>query len=187
VTAAQTMSPERREYRLTFTHVERGLHLQRPLVLSRHPSETPEHLTLRVLSWMLLWEEGLDFGPGVCIGDAPDLVAHDLIGAVSTWIACGDISPQLARKIVQHNRQAQVHVVFGGQSRRDAFVEAVAAERGERPKGWERLTLWTVDEDLVASLAQRQELRQRWTATLVGDHFYAEVNGESFDGAVTRG
>jgi uncharacterized protein YaeQ len=181
------MYSERREYRLTFTNVERSVSLDRSLVLSRHPSETLEHLALRMLTFMLLYQEGLGFGPGISTGDAPDLVAHDLTGAVSTWVACGDISLRLARKIVQHNRQAQVHVVFSGRARRDAFVAAVAAERGERPRGWDRLSLWTIDETLVARLAERQDLRQSWTVTLVGDHIYVEVDGISQDGAVMRG
>src|ERR1700741_345516 len=156
------MYSERREYRLTFSNVERGVSLERSLVLSRHPTETLEHLTLRVLAWMLLYQEGLDFGPGVPDSAAPDLVGHDLTGAVTTWVSCGDISPRLARKIVQHNRQAQVHLVFAGPSRRDAFVAAVAAERGERPRGWERLSIWTIDDAFVARLAERQNLRQSW-------------------------
>jgi uncharacterized protein YaeQ len=180
------MHPERREYRLSFTHVERSVSLTHTLVLSRHPSETPEHLTLRVLGWMLLWREGLDFGPGVCVGEAPDLVAHDLTGAVSVWVACGDISPRLARKVVQHNRQAEVHLVFAGRQRRDAFVAASAADRGDPPRGWDRLRLWSIDEALIDALAQRRALRQSWNATIVGDHIYVQVDGHSHDGAVTR-
>ena len=89
--------------------------------------------------------------------------------------------------MVQHNRQAQVHVVFAGGERRDAFVADVAAERGERPRGWERLSIWTIDEPLVAGLAELEGLRQSWTVTLVGDHIYVEADGASHDGAVTHG
>jgi uncharacterized protein YaeQ len=181
------MHAERREYRLTFSNVERGVNITRSLVLSRHGAETLEHLTLRVLTWMLLYQEGLGFGSGVSQDDTADLVAHDLTGAVSTWVACGDISPRLARKIVQHNRQAQVHVVFAGRARRDAFVAAVQAERGERPRGWDRLTLWSIDEQLVAGLAESHDLRQSWTVTLVGDHVYVQAGDRALDGAVTRG
>jgi len=181
------MHSERREYRLTFTHVDRDVNVTDVLVLSRHPSETLEHLTLRVLAWMLLWTEGLEFGPRVSAGDAPDLVANDLTGAVRMWVACGDITPRLARRVVQHNRDAEVHVVFAGKERRDVFVAAVAAERGESPRGWSRLQLWTIDEGLIAALADRPDLRQGWTVTIVGDHIYAHVDGHSYDGAVTRG
>jgi uncharacterized protein YaeQ len=181
------MHSERREYRLTFTNVERSVNITRALVLSRHPSETPEHLTLRVLAWMLLWSEALAFGPSLTDGEAPDLIAQDLTGAVSTWVACGDITPRLARKVVQHNRYAEVHVVFAGQDLRDRFVAAAATERGDPPRGWNRLQLWTIDAPLITALAQREHHRQSWTVTVVGDHIYAQVDGQSYDGAVTRG
>jgi uncharacterized protein YaeQ len=181
------MSPQRHEYRVAFTHVERDLHLERTIVVSRHDSETSEHLTLRVLSWLLLWEERLVFGLGDAVGDAPDLLAEDLTGRVQTWIACGDVDPRHLRKVVQHNRDAVAHVVFGSRERRDAFVAEVESWGGRRPKGWERITLWTIDEQLVAALAANEALRQRWTVTLVGDQFYVDVDGVVAEGAVERG
>jgi uncharacterized protein YaeQ len=181
------MSPERREYRLAFTHVDRGFSLERVLVLSRHPSEDLPHLTLRVLAFLLLWEEGLGFGPGVCVGEAPDLVAHDLTGAVRTFIAAGDVDPNLLRKVVQHNRGASAHVVFGSRARRDAFVAEVESWGGARPKGWERIALWTIDEELLARLSSHESPRQRWTATLSGDRFYIDVDNHLYEGDVTRG
>jgi uncharacterized protein YaeQ len=181
------MSPQRHEFRLSFTNVDRAVHVDRTLVVSRHESETDEHLTLRILSWVLLWEERLAFGLGDAVGDAPDLLAEDLTGRVQTWIACGDIDPNHLRKVVQHNRDAVAHVVFGSGERRDAFVEEVESWGGRRPKGWERITLWTVDEALVKELAAHEALRQRWTVTLVGDHFYVDVDGAVSEGSVLRG
>jgi uncharacterized protein YaeQ len=182
-----SMSAERREYRLAFTHVDRGFTLERALVLSRHPSESLSHLTLRVLAFLLLWEEGLSFGPGVCVGEAPDLVVHDLTGVVRTWIACGDVDPRLLRKVVQHNRDAAAHVVFGARARRDAFTDEVDSWGGRRPKGWERIALWTIDEALITQLADHASLRQRWTVTLAGDRFYVDVDGTLPEGDVARG
>jgi len=183
------MHAERREYRLVLSNVDRGITLPdaRPLVLSRHPLETLEHLTLRVLAWALLYEERLEFGPGLCAGDAPDLVATDLTGKVATWVACGDVSPHLAQRILQHNRQAAVHVVFGDPSRREAFLAEVARWGTRLPRGWERLSLWSFDPGLIAALAANQSLRQRWTLTLVGDHLYADTGPLQVDGPIRRG
>jgi hypothetical protein len=106
---------------------------------------------------------------------------------VSTWIACGDISLRLVRRILQHNRGAAVHVVFGSRARRDAFGAEVAAMRGEPPRGWERLQLWTIDEALVTGLGAEEKLRQRWAVTVTGDHIYVEAEGRVLDGPVLRG
>lgn len=178
------MSFERREYRLEISDVERALALRTTVVLSQHQSETREHVTLRVLAYCLLYQDGIAFGPGVSLGDAADLEARDLTGKVALWVGCGDVPVDLVRKVAQHHRDAAVHLVFAEGSARDAFFEAL--ERAGRPaRGWERVSVWTIDERLVAVLAAREELRQRWAVTIVGDHFYVDVDGTTHDGAVT--
>jgi uncharacterized protein YaeQ len=181
------LSSERREYRIAFTHVERNLHIERALVLSRNEHEPLDHLTLRVLSWLLLWEEGLIFCPAAVHGEAADLVAEDLTGRVKTWVACGEVDPWLLRKVVQHNRDAVAHVVFASTEVRERFLSEVESWGGRRPRGWERITLWTIDSDLVTNLAAHDAVRQRWTSTFVGDQFYVDVNGHAAEGAVARG
>jgi uncharacterized protein YaeQ len=181
------VSTERREYRVAFSHVDRGLHLERTLVLSRRREESLEHLTLRVLAYLLLWQERLVFGTGVEVGEEPDLVARDLTGRVETWIACGDVDPWHLQKVVKHNRDANAHVVFSSHARRAAFLAEVESWGGRRPRGWERISLWTIDEQILACLASNEALRQRWTATLAGDHFYLDADGVTCDGPVERG
>ncbi len=179
------MSTQRHEYRLAVSLVDKGTQIEETLVLSRHSGETIAHLTLRVLAWLLLWEERLRFGAGV--GETPDLLAEDLTGRVRTFVACGAVDADLVRKEVQHNRDAAAHVVFAESAHRDRFVAEVMSWGGRRPRGWEQVTLWTIDTALLAALIERPSARQRWAGTLVGDHFYLEVDGNAYDGAVTRG
>jgi uncharacterized protein YaeQ len=181
------MNAERREYRLLFSNVDTGANVETVLVLSREPLETLSHLTLRVLSYALLYEDRLEFGRGIDSVDQPDLVATDLTGQMKTWIACGDFSAKLARRVLQHNRYARVHIVFGSRARRDAFAAEVEELGGLRPKGWERLAVWSIDEGLIACLAANESLRQRWSLTIVGDHIYADADGVACDGPVLRG
>lgn len=179
--------PERREFRLMFSNVDIGANVEKVLVTSRHPLETLGHLALRVLSYALLYEEHLELGGGYAPSDEPDLVARDLTGKVSTWIACGDITADVARHVLQHNRDARIHIVWSSRARREAFLKEVEDLGGVKPRGWNRLSLWTIDEGLVDCLAGNQNLRQRWTLTIVGDHIYADADGTVCDGAVTRG
>ena len=182
--------PERREFRLMFSNVDIGgsvANVEKVLVISRDPTETAFHLSLRVLTYALLYEERLELGPGIADPDAPDLLTRDLTGKVTTWIACGDITAALARRVLQHNRDAHVHVVFGSRDRRDTFQAEVEDLGGVKPKGWNRLSLWTIDEDLIRCLAAIEQLRQRWSLTIVGDHIYADADGVVCDGPVMRG
>jgi uncharacterized protein YaeQ len=170
------------EYRIALAHVDRGIEVDAAVIAARHPSETMEHLTLRVLAWCLLHEERLEFGVGLSDPDAPDLVTRDLTGRVTTWIECGAASGEKLRKVVQHHPGVAAHAVFDSQRRREELRAELA--------GWRRaaeITTWLVDAALVATLAQREERRHRWTVTVVGDHFYIEADGVTVDGAIERG
>jgi uncharacterized protein YaeQ len=172
----------RMEYRISLNQVDRGFERAETVILALHPSETLEHLTLRVLAWCLFCEEGLAFGPGLSTPDAPDLWTHDLTGRLTTWIECGSASGDKLKKVVQHNNGARVHAVFSDVRRRDELL----AELGDWKRAGE-IGLWTVDAQLVRELAARDERRHKWTVTYVGDHFYVEADGRALDGAVTRG
>jgi uncharacterized protein YaeQ len=184
----ETMAqPERREVKLSLSHVERDVQLERALVLSRHPSESLERVVLRVLAFCLMPDDSLGAAPGgVSEGDAPDLLARDATGQLVTWVRCGSADPEQVRKVINHNAQAAVHVVFSRPDRREAFVAEVEA-RGARPRGWDRVTLWTVDRALVQALAANEDTRQRWTVTFVGDQLYVDNGQGTFEGAATRG
>lgn len=165
------------------TDVDRGLHAERTVVVGRHPAETTQHLALRILAFCFVYREGLSFGPGVCVGDAPDLMAHDLTGQLSLWVGCGDVTPELAKKVVQHNRDARAHVVFDGEERLHAFLERVR-HWPKPPRNWEHLTVWLPPPNVLAHVEALETLKQRWVVTLTGGHLYLEVDGVTLDGPV---
>ena len=170
------------EYRITLANVDRNVDLAHTLIAARHPSETMEHVTLRVLAWCLLYDERLEFGAGLSDPDAADLWAHDLTGRLVTWIECGGASGDKLRKVVQHHAGAAVHCVFSSARRREELLAEIA--------DWKRageIKRWTVDPAMVATLAERDQRRQQWTVTVVGDHFYVEADSLTVEGAVERG
>jgi uncharacterized protein YaeQ len=172
----------RLDYRIRLSNVDRSRDLEESLIVAQHPSENEDHVTLRVLAWCLLNEERLEFGPGVSTPDVPDLWAHDLTGRIVSWIECGSATADRVRKAVQHNPGASVHVVLDEPRRAAELV----TELGERrlPKG-PPPQVWTVAPELVQALAQRTARRQKWTVTIVGEHFYIDADGTSLEGAVT--
>ncbi len=81
------------------------------------------------------------------------------------------------------NAGAKVAVLFDAPRRMEAFV--AEAEQ----QGLSRLSqaeLAAVDPPLLAALAQREERRIRAELTLVGDHLYLSLGGESLDGPLHR-
>jgi uncharacterized protein YaeQ len=177
-----SLAPIRIEYRLTLFDEERGVDLSETLIVGQHPEETNEHLTLRVLAWCMLWEPRLELGAGGRDPDAADLWTHDLTGRLQTWIDCGPAAAEKIRKVVQHHRDARVHVVDDDPARR----AALAAELSRWRRGGGGVELWTVDGALVEKLAANEWRRHKWAVTLVGGHLYLDADGIALDGAIAH-
>jgi uncharacterized protein YaeQ len=154
-------------------------------VVARHPSETAEHATLRVLAWCLFPAEGLAFGPGVSDGDAADLWARDPAGEVTAWIECGAATAERVKKVLQHHPAAELHVLLAAPRRRDELLAEMAAWP-RVPRGIDRLAIWELDPAFVAALAARDARRQRWTVTVVEGHVYVDADGDPIDGPIAR-
>src|SRR5262245_52869751 len=157
------LQPTRMEFRITLSHVDRGVERSETLIVGRHPSETQEHLVTRVLAWCLLQREGLQFGPGLSAPDAPDLLARDLTGNLTAWIECGSADVDELRKVATRESQAEVACVFSDARRRDELASAIAAAQR---KGLDRVKLHLLDEELVRTLSASESRRQKWTVTV---------------------
>jgi uncharacterized protein YaeQ len=174
----------RLEYRLTLSHVDRGRDVTQAVIVARHPSETQQHVTLRMLAWCLFNEEGLEFGPGLSTPDTPDLWTREATGRLTTWIECGAADAEKLRKLLSHHAHCATHILCDDAKRAHELAAALAGVRW--PKGNPFPGVWLVDAALVSALAAREERRQKWGVTVVGDHFYVDVDGRSLNGAVER-
>jgi uncharacterized protein YaeQ len=165
-------------FRVTLSNVDRNVEREEPVNVARHPSETQEHVVLRMLAWCLLWREGLEFGPGLSTPDTPDLWARDLTGRVSAWIECRAVEPERLKKIVNGSGAAEIAFVLEDERR--------AKEMCQQLDGWKRkiehVSVWVVPPDFVAALAAPDERQQKWRVTIVGDHVYMD----GLDAPVTR-
>jgi uncharacterized protein YaeQ len=170
------------EFRVRLAHVDRGIELEEPVIVARHPSETQVHVIQRVLARCLLRTDELEFGPGLSTPDAADLWARDATGELRLWVECGGVTAERLRKILQHHHRLETHVLMDDATRLHALREELL-ELG-LPRG-AKVTFWAIDSTLVKELAAREDRRQKWQVTIVGDCFYVDVEGKSFSGAVT--
>jgi uncharacterized protein YaeQ len=178
------LQPTRLEYRVTLSQVDRGRDVTQPVIVARHPSETQQHVTLRMLAWCLFNEDGLEFGPGLSTPDTPDLWTREATGRLTSWIECGAADAEKLRKLLSHHAGCATHILYDDAKRAHELAAALAAVRW--PKGNAFPGVWLVDAALVSALAAREERRQKWGVTVVGDHFYIDVDGRSLNGAVER-
>jgi len=172
----------RMDFRVELSHVDRGRQASERVIVARHPSESMDHVILRVLAYCLFHEEGLSFGPGLSEAEGADLWTRDPGGRLTTWIECGAAPFDKLKKVVQHNPGAAVHAFFSDARRRDELIEAARAPGARAGKVVDAITVWAVDPRLVADLAEKEARSSKWVVTIVGDHVYVEVDGATLEG-----
>lgn len=173
------------QFRIALTNVDRALDRVQKVIVDRHPTETAEHLVLRVLAWCIVHEDELRFGPGVSARNAPDLWAHDATDKPTLWIECGDADAAALRKVMVHNRGVRVHVLFSDPDRHAEFLRQIEA-LDRRPDGFDALVIWRLDAGLVSGLARHEATRQRWSVTIVEDHLYIDCDGTHHESELHR-
>jgi uncharacterized protein YaeQ len=176
----------RMDFRVELSHVDRGREASERVVVARHPSESAEHVILRVLAYCLFHEEGLAFGPGLADAEGADLWTRDPAGRLTTWIECGTASFEKLKKVVQHNAGVAVHALFSDVRRRDELLEAARAPGARAGKVADAISVWSVEPRLVAALAEKDARSRKWAVTIVGDHLYVEADGVPLDGELER-
>jgi uncharacterized protein YaeQ len=71
-------------------HIDRGVYETLDLRLARHPSETLDYMTARLLAYCLEYTEGIVFTDGVSsTADEPAILVRDLTGRITAWIEIG--------------------------------------------------------------------------------------------------
>jgi uncharacterized protein YaeQ len=183
--SSELRSPGPLQLRVALAHVDRGLELVGKLIVGRDPETPPEHVMLRALAWCLFHEDGLRVADGPPRRDVPDLVRVDGGGKTTSWIACGASDGEEVRRVVLHNRGVVVRALFAHEGPRDHFVHQLAGIK-KRPLGFDDVEIWSIDAAAPARLAARDELRQRWAVTVVGDHIYVDSDGVKVDSPLTR-
>lgn len=168
---------------LHVANVDRGVDRALALKVARHPSESMDRLWLRVLALAWQWEEGLAFGPGLCDPDAPDLVATGPDGRPTLVVRVGKPDPQRLARDRSQGGGARVAALFESPRRLDAFLAEGQERRLDRLA---RADLAAVDPPLLAWLSSRDDRRLRASITLVADHLYLDLAGETQDGPLHR-
>jgi uncharacterized protein YaeQ len=168
---------------LRLSHADDGVQGEVSLRLARHPSETVERLWLRILAYAWKWREGLAFGPGLCEPEAPDVLASGPDGRPSLVVRVGKPEPSRVERDVNQNAGAQVAVLFESPRRLEAFVAEAREQRLGRAVAAD---LAAVDPALLTALSVRDDRRIRVAVTLVADHLYVDVGGQTLEGPLHR-
>ncbi len=93
---------------LQVSDMDRHHYAEYNLTLAQHPSETPERLMVRLMTFALFAEDRLEFGRGLSTDEDPDLWQRDYTGDVLLWIDLGQPDESRIRKACGRARQVVV-------------------------------------------------------------------------------
>ena len=166
-------------FSIDISDVDRGVYEKIELKAARHPSETAEHLLVRVLAYCLEYAEGIAFSRGISDPDEPALSIRDLTGVLKVWIDIG--SPDAAR----------LHKACKAAPRVAVYTHKDPAQlqrqlAGEKIHRVEALELYAFDRELIAGLVKRLERRMRFELSVTDRHLYLSIGDVTLSGAVER-
>lgn len=156
---------------------DRGVYETLSLRVARHPSESDEFLTARVLAYCLEYTDGIEFGPGLSSTDDPPIAIRDLTGAMRAWIDVGTPSADRLHRAAKAVPRVVVYV------HKDAaqWLAGLAAARIHRR---EALELRAIDRTLIAQLCARLDRRMSFALSVSGGELLLSFDQGSVSGAV---
>ncbi len=100
---------------LGLSDVDRGIYESLRMTVARHPSETEQRMTARILAYALWYQERLAFGRGLSDVDEPALWHKSLDDRIEHWIEVGQ--PDAERLTWCSRRAERVSLLFYGNPR----------------------------------------------------------------------
>jgi uncharacterized protein YaeQ len=159
---------------------DRGVYESLALRVARHPSESDEYLTARVLAYCVEYTDGIEFSRGgLSDPDAPPIAVRDLTGALRAWIDVGTPDAARLHKAAKLVRRVAVYV------HKDP-AQWLRTLSGERIYNSETLELYAFDRALISGIASRLERRMAFALSVNDRELYVSLAGATVSGAAQR-
>ena len=158
---------------------DRNVYESLALRVARHPSESEEYMLARLLSYLLEFEDGIQFSRGVSDPDEPAIAVRDLTGAIKVWI---DVGTPNAARLHKASKVADRVVVDTHKDPRNFLKQLV----GERIHRAEALELHAIDRALVSALVARLDRRVSFSLSVTDHELYLSIGAENLSGAVVQ-
>lgn len=138
---------------LNLTDLDRGVYDTLRFTVARHPSETEERLAVRLIAYVLFYNEALAFGRGLSDVDEPALWEKSLDDRVLHWIEVGQ--PDADRLTWCSRRTERFSLVAYGNLRvwQTRVLEGVRSLKNINVVGVDQAALTELAQDLPRSLS----------------------------------
>ena len=164
-------------FEVQLSNVDRAVYDSLVFKAAQQPFETDEYLITRALAYCLEYREGIAFSKGLAEPDEPAIAVRDLTGAIQVWIEIG--SPD-ANRLHKASKAAPRVVVYTHKDP-SRLVQQLSGERIHRR---DDLEIRAVDRELIAALVARMDRRMKFELSVVEEHMYVTIDGETLDGTL---
>jgi uncharacterized protein YaeQ len=159
---------------LQLSDVDRGVYETIQTTAAQHPSETEERLVARLLALAIFHEPELAFTKGLSAADEPDIRVVGPDGRTRLWVEVG--LPD-ADRIIKATRHAE-RVALLACGKALANWEQQHLPRLERIAN---LTVVSVDQGFITTLASRLERSITWSVTITEGLLYLSIGDETYE------
>jgi uncharacterized protein YaeQ len=156
-------------------HIDRGVYETLDLRLARHPSETLDYMTARLLAYCLEYTEGIAFTDGVSsTADEPAILVRDLTGRVNAWIEIGLPS---ADRLHRGHKLAGRAAVYTHR----AITQVLAELNGHGIHRAGDIPVVELDRGFVATLGESLDRRSTMSLSVTEGSLYIELEGRHLE------
>ena len=142
------------------------------LTIAKHPSETIERMTVRLLAFCLNHSRGLEFTRGLSTADEPDIWQHADSGEIEHWIELGQPEEPRLRKACGKAKKVSVYA-FGRSA--DTWWKLNSDAIGALP----RLQVWKFSWPEVEAASQLMSRTMKLGLSIVGGTLYLDDGANS--------
>ena len=162
---------------IQLSDVDQGVYESLQVTVAQHPSETEERLVARLVAFAIFFQPELTFTKGLCVADEPDIWVKGPDGRVRLWVEVG--LPD-ADRIVKASRHAErVALLACGRA-----LPNLSLQHLPKLEKLANLTVVTVDQSFITSLAAQLERFITWSITITGGTLFLTVGGMTLETAV---
>jgi uncharacterized protein YaeQ len=147
-------------FRIVLSDVERAVYESLDFRVAMHPSESEEFLVTRVFAYVLNYEDGLAFSPGLAEPDEPAIRLLDSNGTIAKWIDIGNPS---ARRIHKASKACK-HVKIYTYKDPDVLKKEISNEGIHRA---DQIEIFSFEPKFLQSLVDLLGRDNHWTVMLI--------------------
>ncbi len=142
------------------------------LTLAKHPSETLERMTARLLAYCLNSTRGLDFTRGISTAEEPDIWQQSDSGEIEHWIELGQPEEPRLRKAC--GRAKRVSIYSFGKS-----AETWWKLNGEAISALPRIAVWQFPWENIVEATDMMNRTVQLNISVVGGTLYIDNGAHS--------